>query len=203
MIALAIKLDSRGSVLFVQPASGWRRPFRLLKFRSMGRRLSRLRSGCATTAIVSRAREVAAKDPARRASAVLEHHPRRHEPRRARGRIRSRTSSCSPSISHTTCCGRWCDPGSPAGPRSDTDTPTTSRKRPRRCASTSSTSSIFGAAGPPHPLRHGEDRSSSGGVRLQRTPTRAWSQRRWAGIELAPPDCRPVGSASLDRALGQ
>jgi exopolysaccharide biosynthesis polyprenyl glycosylphosphotransferase len=35
-IAVAIKLDSRGPVLFSQARSGWRgRPFRLLKFRSM------------------------------------------------------------------------------------------------------------------------------------------------------------------------
>ena len=52
LVALAIKLDSRGPVFFVQERAGWNgRPFSLLKFRTMhppDRRRPR-RSGCRTT----------------------------------------------------------------------------------------------------------------------------------------------------------
>ena len=142
-IALLVKLDSRGPVLFVQQRAGRDgRPFGLLKFRTMHPRDERaVGMGAATTCIGSRASAGWLRrfrlDELPQLVNVLRGEmnligPRPH-PTSNHAIVRGATS-------RTTACVHACGPASPAGRRCATATPTTSRKKPRRCGTTCTTS---------------------------------------------------------------
>ena len=91
---VAIKLDSRGPVFFVQQRTGKDgRPFSLLKFRTMHPcRRPRVGVGAGQRASHHARRQLAAPLPPRRAAAAGQRAARRDEPDRARGRIRCATT---------------------------------------------------------------------------------------------------------------
>ena len=107
------------------------------------------------------------------------------------------TPSCGEQIPYYA-CARWFGPASPDGHRSATATPTISRKRSRRCGTTSTTSSTCPLARPPDPPRDGRPSSCVVENRRRKSQARA----AVAATAARRRSCRPGPAAAGDRGPG-